>query len=86
MNKCDPFYCGGLTRGHIFRVALFGVGDWQEAGWCGCWGQGGVGGGRVGWDGVRGAGGGRGGWGEGGGVGGGGGWGGGVGQGGLDVL
>ena len=40
MNKCDPFYCEGLTRGHIFGVALFGVGDWQEAGWYGSWGQG----------------------------------------------
>ena len=25
MNKCDPFYCEGLTRGHIFGVALFRV-------------------------------------------------------------
>ena len=25
MNKCDPFYCEGLTRGHIFWCRTFGV-------------------------------------------------------------
>ena len=26
MNKCDPFYCEGLKRGHIFRCLTFGGG------------------------------------------------------------
>ena len=51
MNKCDPFYCEGLTGGHIFDVALFGVGDWQEAGWLGLfgWSWGEAGGGQGVW-------------------------------------
>ena len=48
MNKCDPFYCEGLTGVTFFDVALFGVVDCQEAWWCGCGGL--AGGGRGGWD------------------------------------
>ena len=33
MNKCDPFYCEGLIRGHIF--------------WCRTFWGGGLAGGRV---------------------------------------
>ena len=49
MNKCDPFYCEGLTRGHIFWCRTF----W---GWACRLGSGGVveGGGRVGVGGVGG--------------------------------
>ena len=35
MNKCDPFYCEGLIRGHIF--------------WCRTFWGGGLAGGRVVW-------------------------------------
>ena len=43
MNKCDPFYCEGLTRGHTFWCHTFWGrrGIWQGSGWCG-WGGGSV--------------------------------------------
>ena len=51
MNKCDPFYCEGLTRGHIFCCHIFRVGDWQEAEWLGLfgWSWGEAGGGQGVW-------------------------------------
>ena len=35
MNKCDPFYCEGLTRGHIFGVALGGLAGGRVVGFVG---------------------------------------------------
>ena len=37
MNKCDPFYCEGLTSGHIFVVSHFG---WGAGMGQGVWGEG----------------------------------------------
>ena len=50
MNKCDPLYCEGLTRGHIFwcrtflsKISFNFIGGWPGwSGWSG--GTGGMGG------------------------------------------
>ena len=51
MNKSDPFYCEGLTRGNIFwcrtslsKISFKFIGGWS--GWSGGWG--GMGGGGTG--------------------------------------
>ena len=62
MNKCDPFYCEGLKRGHIFWCLTFWGGELaggrgQAGGGRGVWGEGGEVGGQGGWGEVGGGGG-----------------------------